>query len=391
MSEGGVQPRVLLVVNRLFRAGAETQLRNLAVGLRARGYVVTLLAVEEIVAYRDELDAAGVELRELGARGKRRKLRALPALVRAARRADIVQCTGWDASLWGRLAAVLARRPAVVAEHAGDRGLQVSRRGVSRGRLIALHNRLLDRATVATVIVSTAQRPVLEAEGVRPASIVLIPNGVPVEELRRQAATTRVREALGVPAGATLVVQIARFAAGKRQATALRAVARLRERFGDVRLAFAGDGETEEAVRREAGELDAGWAYFLGSRDDVPALLGAADLAVLPSSAEGLPMSLIEAMAVGTPVVASDVGDVGWLLETTGGGISVPAGDEEAFVAACERVLADAALRGRLRAAGRAAAEDLDAAEMVRRYADLFESALAGPAPAGEPQPAAQR
>ena len=369
--------RVLLTVNRLFRAGAETQLRNLAIGLREHGHAVTLLAVEDVVAYRDELEAAGVEVEVLGAKRRRQKLRALPVLVRAARRADLVHCTGWDASLWGRLAAIAARRPTVVTEHAGDRTLQVSKRGVPRARLIALHNRLLDRATDATVVVSTAQRPVLEAEGVRPASIFLIPNGVPIGELRQRAAAAEdVRDALGVPAGAAMVLQVARFAAGKHQTTALRAVARLRERFGDVRLVFAGDGETEAAVRREALARGAWWATFLGSRDDVPALLAAADLAVLPSSAEGLPMSLIEAMALGTPVVATDVGDVPWLLETTGGGICVPAGDEGAFLAACARVLGDAGLRERFRRAGRAAAGDFDAARMVERYGDLFEAAL---------------
>jgi glycosyltransferase involved in cell wall biosynthesis len=386
---GGTPMRILLTVTRLFRAGAETQLRNLAIGLRRQGHSVTLLAVEGVDASRGELEAAGVELEVLGAGGRWEKLRALPALARAARRADVVHCTGWDASLWGRLAAIAARRPVVVTEHAGDRMLQVSRRGVPRARLIALHNRLLDRATSATVVVSTAQRPVLEAEGVRPGSIVLIPNGVPIDELRRRAGEEdRVRAALGIPAGVAMVLQVARFAVGKQQDIALRAIARLRKRFGDVRLVFAGDGETEDAVKREADELDAAWVRFLGSRDDVPALLRAADLAVLPSSAEGLPMSLIESMAMGTPVVATDVGDVRWLLETTGGGICVPAGDEEAFVAACERVLGNAGLRARLGQAGLVAAEGFDSARMVDRYDDLLAATVASRMPAGAPEPA---
>jgi glycosyltransferase involved in cell wall biosynthesis len=390
-TSGGAPRRILMTINLLFRAGAETQLRNLAIGLSRQGHDVTLLAVEDVVAFRDELEAAGVRLEVLGARSRRQKLRALPALVRAARRADLVHCTGWDASLWGRLAAIAARRPVVVSEHAGDRNLQVSRGGVPRARLIALHNRLLDRATNATVVVSTAQRPVLESEGVRPGSIVLIPNGVPIEELRRRADAGEARDSLGIPAAAAVVLHVARFASPKRQETTLRAVARLRERFGDVRVVFAGDGDTEAEVRREAARLGAEWASFLGSRDDVPALLRAADLAVLPSSAEGLPMSLIEAMAVGTPVVATDVGDVRRLLETTGGGLCVPAGDDEAFVAACGRVLGDAGLRERLRQAGLAGAADFDSARMVQRYGDLFEVAIASRLRVGaaEPVPAA--
>ncbi len=374
--------RVLLVVNLLFWAGAETQLRNLAIGLSRAGHRVTLLAVEDITSYTAELEDAGVELRTLGARDRIAKLRALPALVRAAREADVVHCTGWDASLWGRLAAIAARRPVVVTEHAGDRSLQVSRSGAPRARLIALHNRLLDRATNATVVVSSAQPRQLEAEGVRPNSIVLIPNGVPIDELRARASAGVGRSALGIPPAARVIVQVARFAVPKGQATTLRLVARLRARLGDVRVVFAGDGETEDAVKRQAAEMDADWATFLGSRDDVPALLRAADLAVLPSTAEGLPMSLIESMAVGTPVVATDVGDVRWLLDTAGGGICVAKEDEGALERACASVLGDSELRERLRRQGLAGVADFDAARMVERYSVLLEAAFASRHPA---------
>jgi glycosyltransferase involved in cell wall biosynthesis len=378
---GAPERRILLVINLLFWAGAETQLRNLAIGLSGLGHNVTLLAVEDITSHVDDLEEAGVELQALGAQGRLDKVRALPTLVRAARRAEVVHCTGWDASLWGRLASILARRPVVVTEHAGDRSLQVSKKGAPRARLIALHNRLLDRATSATVVVSSAQPKQLETEGVRPDSIVLIPNGVPIEELRQRAGEGCDRAELGIPPDATMIVHVARFAPPKRQATTLRVVSRLRERFGDVRLVFAGDGETEDAVKREAGEMGAEWATFLGSRDDVPALLRSADLAVLPSSAEGLPMSLIEALAVGTPVVATDVGDVPWLLGEVGGGLCVASGDEEAFTQACARVLAEPSLDERLRREGMTGLGNFDAMRMVERYSDLMEAAIESRAP----------
>ncbi len=369
--------RILLVINLLFWAGAETQLRNLAIGLRKLGHDVTLVAVEDITSHAEDLERAGVRMESLGARDRIGKLRALPALVRAARRAEVVHCTGWDASLWGRLAAILARRPVVVAEHAGDRSLQVSRSGAPRARLIALHNRILDPATNATVVVSSAQAPQLEAEGVRADSIVLIPNGVPVAEFKRRAVEAGcARSALGIPPEAKTIMHVARFATPKNQAATLDVVARLRQQLGDVRAVFVGDGETEEAVRRRADELGAGWATFLGSRDDVPALLRAADLAVLPSTAEGLPMSLLESIAVGTPVVATDVGDVRLLLEATRGGICVPKEDDDAFAAACARVLTDPDLSARLREEGQDRVEDFDAAHMAERYSHLLEAAI---------------
>lgn len=382
------QLRLLLVIDLLFWAGAETQLRHLAIGLRRRGHQVTLLAVNDITSHVADLEGAGVELVKLRAGGRLAKLRAMPALIRAARRADLVHCTGWDASLWGRLAAIAARRPVVVTEHTAGRAFQVSRSGASRERLIALHNRLLDRFTAATVVVARSQVELLESEGVRSQSIVHVPNAVPLAELRERAAAPLRGAALGVPEGARVVVQVARFEPQKGQPVTLRAVAQLRERLGDVRAVFAGAGGEEERVRREATDMGADWANFLGSRDDVPALLAMADVAVLPSTAEALPMSLIEAMAVGTPVVATDVGDVRWLLRTVGGGLCVPAGDEAAFVAACERLLAEPGLRGSLAEAGRERAAEFDLPAMAERYEKVFVAAAdSAPLPSFFEQP----
>jgi len=381
-SPGRAAPRrFLLVIDLLFWAGAETQLRHLGVGLAELGHEVTLLAIDDATSHVEELDAAGVRLRVLGLGSRAGKFRALPKLTAEARRADLVHCTGWDASLWGRLAAIAARRPALVTEHTAGRDFQVSRSGASRARLIALHNRLLDRFTYATVAVAESQVGLLESEGVRPQSIVRIPNAVPLAELRRRAGEGVDREALGVPPEAKLVVQAARFTAPKGQRSTLRAVAALRERLGDVRVLFAGAGPEEESVKRLASEIGAGWATFLGSRDDVPALLRAADLAVLPSDAEALPMSLLESMALGTPVVATAVGDVPWLLDAVGGGICVPAGDESAFAEACGRLLGDAELRRRLGEAGAAGVAEFDVPRMAERYAAVFAAALAGESP----------
>jgi glycosyltransferase involved in cell wall biosynthesis len=368
--------RLLLVIDTLFWAGAETQLRHLAIGLQRLGFAVTLLAIADATSYVADLEAAGVQLQVLGVRNRRGKLRALPEMTRLARQADLVHCTGWDASLWGRLAAIAARRPAIVTEHTAGRGFQVSRHGAPRERMIALHNRLLDRSTYASVVVAKTQIGLLESEGVRHESIVHIPNAVPLEELRRVAETGPGRAELGIPEGAKLLVHAARFTPPKGQSVTLRAVARLRERLGDVRVLFAGSGPEEERVKREATELGAGWATFLGSRDDVPALMRAADLTVLPSSAEALPMSLLEAMALGTPVVATDVGDVGWLLEEVGGGLCVPAGDEDAFAGACGRLLDDPGLHARLAEAGRAGVAEFDVPRMAERYAEVIEAAI---------------
>ena len=112
--------------------------------------------------------------------------------------------------------------------------------------------------------------------------------------------------------------------------------------------------------------------HLLGARDLVAPFLGLADLAVLPSLAEAMPMVVVEALAVGVPLVASDVGDVGAILRRTGAGIAVPAGDGEAFTAACERLLRDPGERARLAACAREAGEGFDASAMSHSYGALL-------------------
>jgi L-malate glycosyltransferase len=87
-------------------------------------------------------------------------------------------------------------------------------------------------------------------------------------------------------------------------------------------------------------------------------------------------MVVLEAIAVGTPMVATDVGDVGTVLRSTGAGIAVPVDDSEAFFRACADVLRDDDLRRRLGAAAQDAGADIDAATMVRRYERIFRSVL---------------
>lgn len=369
--------RILLVTNLLGWAGAEKQLEHLASGLARNGHTVVLLAIGGRYVDVGPLETEGVEVVALGAGSRRAKLRAVATIARYARRAEVVHCTGWDATLWGRLGALLARRPVAITEHTPGREAQVeSAEGNSGTRTIALHNRLLDRFTYATIVVGTWQRKLLVDEGVRAESIVHIPNGVPVEQLRRQAEAGPDRAGLGIPDDALAIVQVARFAAQKHQRVTLRVVKALRERLGDVRVLFVGGGGEEAAVKREAAEMGAGWAGFLGFREDVAALLRAADLSVLPSTAEGLPMSLLETVAVGTPIVATDVGDVRWLLETTGAGICVAPEDEQAFLDACAAVLGDREARTAMEAAALRAGGELDASRMVERYEQVLEAAI---------------
>ncbi|HYH62975.1 MAG TPA: glycosyltransferase [Solirubrobacterales bacterium] len=373
MSSASKAPRrLLLIINRFASdGGAESQLEQLAAGLARSGHDVTVCCINRADRDLSSLEAQGVNVRELHAESRLGRIAAIPALVKLAREAEVVQCTMWDASLWGRIAAILARRPVVVADHAADRSVQVSAKGEPRGRWIALHNRLLDRFTYATVSCATSQTALLESEGVESSRIVHIPNGIPVAATA--AATGATREELGIPAGALVVMQVGVFRPEKEQMGALKAMAAVRRRVDRLHLVFVGDGPLRATVEEEARRENLDWVHFLGFRSDVPELLHLADLMLLPSRSEAMPMSVLEAMAVGVPVVATDVGDVRRTLG--GGGICVPVGDARALEEAAENLLLDGELREEMGQLARRNAGDFDSAVMVERYSELLQQA----------------
>lgn len=368
--------RVLMVIHNLGQAGMEVQLRHLATALVREGHEVTIVCVNEVHTDFTPFHSEGIRAFELRADDFSSRLRALPALARLARGHDVVHCTGWDSSLWGRLAAAAARRPVIVTEHALDRRLQTNGSG-ARMRLIAAHHRLLQPVTYATIACATGQIDLLLAEGVDPRRLVHVPNGVPIAEIERSARTGPSREELGIPAGALVVAHVARFHPLKNQRATLDAVARLREELGDVHALFVGRGEALDEVRRYATDLGASnWTTFTGRRSDIGAMFALADLAVLPSFAEAMPLTMIEAMAVGVPLVATDVGDVPSVLQATAAGLCVPVGDQEAFYEACRGLLVDADLRHSMGANGLRARWSYDAQVMAARYSLLFEGAI---------------
>jgi glycosyltransferase involved in cell wall biosynthesis len=370
--------RYLMLVNHLARAGMELQLMHLARGLAGLGHEVTIGCIEVRTDVSD-LERDGVHVIELAGSSRAARMAAIPKIARLARRFDLVHCTEWEASLWGRMAAVVARRPTIVTEHTLDRGIQVSDAGSGRGRAIALHHRLLGPFTYAIVHVAEQQAAVLLAEDVPREKLVLIPNGVPLDHLRAVAASGLTRADIGVPEDAKVVMHVARFYSMKRQHWTLEAVRDLRDELGDVHAVFVGIGPDMDAFRERVAQMGAeSWAHVIGVRDDVPAVLALADVAVLPSSTEALPMTMIETMAVGIPQVTTDVGELGPTLRDADAGLTVPVDDPEAFRLAIRAVLSDPALAARLRAGALGGVDRFDATRMVDSYAQLFEAAVSG-------------
>ena len=146
-----------------------------------------------------------------------------------------------------------------------------------------------------------------------------------------------------------------------------------------VTFVLAGDGPLRQELEAQAGELGvADRCVFLGERTDVPDLLAAADLVVLPSLFEGLPVSVLEAMAAERPVIATAIGGTDEAITTEVTGILVPPRDPAALAAAVARLQADPALARRLASAGRARVESAFSADATaREVMRVYDEALA--------------
>lgn len=272
---------------------------------------------------------------------------------RAAADGVVVRGTPWtiglDPRAWWRLAAELrAFRPTIVHahnNHAASLALW-ARRGVTPAPWLVVTRRVVYPVRRGSAVlradrviaISAAVRQTLVAAGVAPARITLVPSGVDAAEVRRAASPSLDQRAiLGLPPGTPLAVTVAALEPAKDHATLLRAAAHARPLRPDLHWVIAGAGPLAADIDRLARELGlADRVHRIGWTDRPEALLAAADVVVLSSAEEGLGTVVLDAVALGKPVVATrggglpDIVPAEWL---------VPVGDAEALGQAVVRAL----------------------------------------------------
>jgi glycosyltransferase involved in cell wall biosynthesis len=177
-----------------------------------------------------------------------------------------------------------------------------------------------------------------------------------------------------------VVVSVANLRAAKGYNYLVEAAARLKAQWPHLRYLCVGADYLDGQIQRQAQAAGLGQQFiFTGPRQDIPALLKAADVFTLPSNYEGLPISLQEAMAAGLPVLASNVGGIAELVDSGVNGILVAKGDVPALAEGLRRLAADQTLRRSMGLAGRArVAEKFTIRRMVREYEEYYIKQLRG-------------
>jgi len=349
--------------------GAERVVIDLATGFQAAGSqsVVFLPADGEGWLAR-QLTGSGVAIEyfHLDRPVSPACARSLAAAFRRHRVA-IAHSHEFSMAVYGALASWLAGVQHVITMH-GSRYYagRLQRRAALRaavglsGATVAVSNRLAAQMS----------RDLLVARS----HVEMISNGV----RHTPADGSSIRDELRLGAGHRLLVSVGNLYPVKGHAHLIDALALLADRHPNLHLAICGRGDLEGALLARARDHRLGNVHLLGLRSDVGAVLAAADLFVLPSLSEGLPLALLEAMFTGCPIVASDVGEVATSLGRGEAGVLVPPGDPAALAAALDVLLSDPARARSLgeRARQRAAAE-YDVSHMVRCYRCVYDRLVA--------------
>jgi len=359
--------KVLYVIWSLDQGGAEQVVLNLVAGLDRPKFEPMISCLNEKGRYAFRAEAAGIKIEALGKKG-RVDLGFLARFTGLIRREKIalIHSHLFTSNLWGRIAAWLTGVPIVTTEHNVDQWKKPYHFWMDRimagvSRKVICVSRKVEEFYLKKV-------PELRSK------TAVIYNGIDAALFKPDGKRDKARERLGIPKDRFLAGTVGRLVPQKRQKDFIEAVAKLKKAGLNIGGILIGDGpqrpELEKKVRALGLERE---IIFTGFCDDTPALYAAMDAFVLCSEREGFPMTVLEAMAAGVPVVATDVGGVNECVEHEKTGLLIPADEPEAIVQALMRLFGSPELRDLLvKNAGERVRNDFSLMQMARRHEALY-------------------
>jgi glycosyltransferase involved in cell wall biosynthesis len=378
------EPRVLCLIDSLALGGAERSLVETAPRLVSLGVPLEVAVLADTPGFGPELVGAGVVLHVVGGASRVSRLRRLAGLL-ASRRPDLLHTTLYESDVLGRLAAFPLRVPVVTTlantpygpEHALEAGI-----GKARLRAAQVVDAITARSVRRFHAVSRATADAyVQRLRLDPAKVEVIPRGRDQRRLGRRSPQRRaeVRRSLGVGPDVPLVVAVGRQEPQKGFDVLIRAMPAVLDSLPDAVLLVAGrEGRATTRLRDVIDQTGvAGSVRMLGERTDAPDIIASADVFVLPSHREGLPGVVLEAMALETPVVASDLPTVREAVPGEEYALLVPPGDPDSLARGItETLTAVTPARRRAETSRRRFEAEFDIDAVSAAMARFYETAL---------------
>jgi glycosyltransferase involved in cell wall biosynthesis len=333
-----------------------------------RRFNVSLISLRKRDLSADTLDELGVDVTYL----HRSKFdpATLPALLKELdrRKADVVHLHGYGASTFGRLAAAIRRIPVVVHEHANLTDTPWFQKVADR--MLAPATDIAIAVSKSTAEFTTRARLIPEAR----TKVVYL--GVPMEEFSRPRSAEEVaaaRRELGIAPETFAIGTITRLMPSKGNEFLVAAAPQIVEALPNARIFVIGEGELQGELEAQAATLGLGdRLVFAGFRRDVAAALSALDLVVFPSLWEGTPLTVLETLAMGKPIVSTDADGLKDVLSPGHDANMVPRRDAAALASAIVALAGDPAERARLAANARVTGTQYDISLFVRKMERLY-------------------
>jgi glycosyltransferase involved in cell wall biosynthesis len=369
--------RVLHLITRLPIGGAERMLLGVLRNLDATRFDSIVCCIQDRGELADEVESLGIPVRALGLMQRggfdQRVIPALRHLIRE-QKVELLHSHLYHANLYGRLAAWRAGIPIIASVHN-----TYTRRKWHRHMINGLLARFTFRITAGSADV---ERDIVRYDRVAPEKVARLANCIDLDRVMTSLSPTAAKQRLGFEPVDLVIATVGRMEEQKGHAFLLDAFASLLQtpelEGMPLRLVVVGDGRLKSAMEQRAADLGIATACrFPGSIKDLADVYRAIDVFVMPSLWEGLSLAMLEAMAAGLPMVATDVGGVRDVLGDNMRGMLVPAADVGALAQAVRGLLLDKEKRGAMADSGsRHVRENFSVSALSRQLAELYDAAL---------------
>jgi glycosyltransferase involved in cell wall biosynthesis len=364
------------VLHSLTVGGAEVLAARLARQLRG-SYRFVFACLDELGALGEQLGGEGFRVRVLGRRpGVDWRVTLRLAQFLRHEQVDLLHAHQYAPFFYALASRLVFRRPPILFTEHGR-----AFPDYPRHKRIVANRLLLERRDRVVGVGQSVRQALIRNEGIPAERVAVIYNGVNLSTFANGSVDRRaVRHEMGVDAGDWVVILVARLDPLKDLATAVRTLAQVVRRRPDARLVLVGEGPERGMVEDLVRQHDlTGHVRLLGLRSDVARLLHAADVFLLTSVSEGIPVTVLEAMAAGLPVVSTQVGGVGEIIEDGRTGLLASAGDDQRLAQKILYLADQADLRRQIGCQGRERVRALFSEEQmhasyVRLYREMLDA-----------------